>query len=123
MKHARDDYNSRIQDLAGLIPDDEPVFLLRGQDKCAADTVRWWAAQAELINASAEIVEIARGQACLMDLWCYNHRGGKVPDLPAKANQTQAMLRTVMLNQPILTQTLAEALPKSWPAIKEELGL
>lgn len=32
MKHARDDYN-RIQDPAGKIPEDEPVFLLRGQDK------------------------------------------------------------------------------------------
>ena len=29
MKHARDDYN-RIQDPAGKIPEDEPVFLLRG---------------------------------------------------------------------------------------------
>ena len=32
MKHAREDYN-RIQDPAGLIPADEPVFLLRGQDE------------------------------------------------------------------------------------------
>lgn len=32
MKHARKDYN-RIQDPAGLIPDNEPVFLVRGQDK------------------------------------------------------------------------------------------
>jgi len=32
MKHARKDYD-RIQDPAGLIPDDEPVFLFRAQDK------------------------------------------------------------------------------------------
>lgn len=31
MKHAREDYN-RIQDPAGLIPDGEPVFLIRGKD-------------------------------------------------------------------------------------------
>lgn len=30
MLHAREDYN-RFQDPEGLIPDDEPVFLLRGQ--------------------------------------------------------------------------------------------
>lgn len=32
MIHAREDYN-RIQDPKGLIPQDEPVFLLRGQDR------------------------------------------------------------------------------------------
>lgn len=31
MKHAREDYN-RIQDPLNLIPENEPVFLLRGQD-------------------------------------------------------------------------------------------
>lgn len=33
MLHARKDYNRRIQDSGNLIPDNEPVFLLRGQDK------------------------------------------------------------------------------------------
>jgi hypothetical protein len=42
MIHARADYN-RIQDPANKIPQDEPVFLLRGQDKVAAATVRVWA--------------------------------------------------------------------------------
>ena len=42
MIHARDDYN-RIQDPAGLIPADEPVFLLRGQDPAAPNTVDRWA--------------------------------------------------------------------------------
>ena len=32
MKHLRDDYN-RIQDPAGKIGEDEPVFLLRAQDR------------------------------------------------------------------------------------------
>ena len=35
MKHARSDYQARIQDVAGLIPADEPVFFIRGQDKAA----------------------------------------------------------------------------------------
>lgn len=35
MKHARDDYNQRIQDSADLIPEDEPVFLFRAQDALA----------------------------------------------------------------------------------------
>lgn len=35
MLHARDSYNERIQDSANVIPEKEPVFLLRGQDKLA----------------------------------------------------------------------------------------
>ena len=42
MKHAREDYN-RIQDPSGLIPEAEPVFLLRGQDELAAPTLRYYA--------------------------------------------------------------------------------
>ncbi|MCG7932122.1 MAG: hypothetical protein N0E44_18990 [Candidatus Thiodiazotropha lotti] len=42
MKHARSDYN-RIQDPDRKIPDDEPVFLLRAQDKYAAEVVRFYA--------------------------------------------------------------------------------
>jgi hypothetical protein len=32
MLHARNDYNARIQDSDNIIPQDEPVFLLRAQD-------------------------------------------------------------------------------------------
>jgi len=42
MLHARDDYN-RIQDPAGRIGDDEPVFLLRAKDKAAPAALRCWA--------------------------------------------------------------------------------
>lgn len=41
MIHARNDYQ-RIQDPANKIPADEPVFLLRAQDKTAAEVVRYW---------------------------------------------------------------------------------
>jgi hypothetical protein len=43
MKHSREDYNSRIQDSAGIIGIDEPVFLLRAQDENAHAAVRAWA--------------------------------------------------------------------------------
>lgn len=76
MIHARADYN-RIQDPAGLIPDDEPVFLLRGQDALAAKHVRDWAEHAELRGASPEIVKAARDQADRMDAWPKK----KLPDL------------------------------------------
>lgn len=42
MKHARPDYD-RIQDPAGAIPADEPVFLLRAQDELSARIVDYYA--------------------------------------------------------------------------------
>lgn len=81
MKHARDDYN-RIQDPANKIPADEPVFLLRGQDKAAPEAVRRWAAMAAHYGASADIVAKAKDQATLMEAWQAT-QAGKVPDLPA----------------------------------------
>lgn len=68
MKHARDDY-SHIQDHTGKIPEDEPVFLLRGQDTHAPAVVRLWARLAENGGASAEIVDSAYAQAVAMDAW------------------------------------------------------
>lgn len=62
MNHARHDYN-RIQDPAGLIPDDMPVFLLLGKDKHAAATVRYWADRVELSGGDPAIVQLARDQA------------------------------------------------------------
>lgn len=41
MLHALGDY-TRIQDPANKIPAEEPVFLLRAQDKTAAEVVRYW---------------------------------------------------------------------------------
>ena len=37
MKHARPDYQKRIVDLEHLIPEDEPVLLIRGQDEFASE--------------------------------------------------------------------------------------
>jgi len=40
MLHARKDYNERVQDTAKQIPEDEPVFLLRGQDALAIGAMK-----------------------------------------------------------------------------------
>ena len=53
MKHARTDYD-RIQDPAGKIPADEPVFLLRAQDQTAADTVEYWIRQNKKLLKTAK---------------------------------------------------------------------
>jgi len=63
-----------------IIPKDEPVFLLRGQDKYAARAVRFWA---DLVDMDAnggtpEIAETARAHAKKMAAW----EPKKTPDLP-----------------------------------------
>lgn len=83
MRHARVDYQ-RIQDPAGLIPADEPVFLLRGKDLAAPATVLRWSDLAEQLGAAPTIVEAARRQAQAMIEWQAAH-GSQVPDLPEGA--------------------------------------
>ena len=68
MKHARRDYN-RIQDPAGKIPVDEPVFLLRAQDVTAAAIVREWADLNERLGGDPQAIRMARNHAALMQAW------------------------------------------------------
>lgn len=53
MKHAREDYD-RIQDPLGLIPEDEPVFLLRAQDRLACQAVAYYAYLCSLYQVRPE---------------------------------------------------------------------
>jgi hypothetical protein len=80
MKHAREDYN-RIQDPAGLIGEDEPVFLLRAKDKTAPNIVRKWAM--EQVNQGSEdpCIEVALKWADTMEEW-QKVNGCKLADLP-----------------------------------------
>lgn len=87
MLHARTDYQ-RIQDPAGLIPEDEPVFLLRAQDIIAPDVVRHWAYMAKQLYTSdadvpkmAHLCNLAMTHAVRMEAWQAEHRA-KVPDVP-----------------------------------------
>lgn len=68
MKHARDDYD-RIQDPAGIIPDDEPVFLLRAQDCAAPASVRCWAEVNDELGGDPAMSKLARDHADLMSAW------------------------------------------------------
>jgi hypothetical protein len=68
MLHARKDY----QDLEALdkkIPKNEPVFVLRGQDLAAADTVRYYAQRNAELNGSAEVTKTSIQHAAKMDHW------------------------------------------------------
>lgn len=69
MLHAREDYNPRIQDSEGKIPADEPVFLLRAQDKVAATLVRIWALLHREAGGDEDIAVMAENWAEYMDRW------------------------------------------------------
>lgn len=68
MKFTREDYNQRIIDTAGKIPDDEPVFLLRAQDVHAPETLIHYTKL--LIEAgNIEMAEELRAHARKMIVW------------------------------------------------------
>lgn len=78
MKHARPDYD-RIQDPAGLIPEGEPVFLLRGQDRLAPWLVALYGVLVRLSGGDKEIARRSLAQARAMRAWPRR----KWPDMPA----------------------------------------
>jgi hypothetical protein len=75
-----------------IIPDDEPVFLLRAKDITAPDTVRAWAEYRRMTRrAAADVAHIpyddtekrAREWAEEMEQYAAEHyEGGKIPDTP-----------------------------------------
>lgn len=84
MKFSREDYNGRIVDLEEKIPENEPVFLLRGQDEFASLALKEYCKilekEAKLTN-SKELFLMAkdvREQARQMLLWKFS----KKPDTP-----------------------------------------
>lgn len=79
MLHAREDYN-RIQDPEKLIPANEPVFLLRGQDKFAPELLLRWAAKLRLDGGQPEMAEMIENHAQKMIEWQKNKKM-KRPDL------------------------------------------
>ena len=60
-------------DRAGM---DEPIFVLRAQDRLAAGVVRQWADAAELGGTKPEIVAEARSVANEMDAWPFHKHPG-----------------------------------------------
>jgi len=82
LKHARPDYD-RIQDPAGLIPEDEPVFLIRGQDMAAIEAIKAWIFFAHRFGASDEILSAAAEHCKRIEDWQESIGRIKIPDLPS----------------------------------------
>ncbi len=85
MLHARPDYNRRIQDSENKIPQDEPVFLLRGQDIFAPELLLRWAAKMRLYAKDKDMAEtmakMVEEHAMKMLEWQKNGENRKEPDI------------------------------------------
>ena len=79
MKHAREDYN-RFQDPLNKIPEDEPVFLIRGQDIVGPDVLRHYASLAMNNGADKVLVNAVLEHAKAMEEWQIKHKW-KIPDM------------------------------------------
>ena len=90
MKHARTDYQDRIIDQLGEIPEDEPVFLLRAKDILAPEIVRSWAeAYAMHRDADAYVMQMAKEHADAMAQYAAEHYNrGQLPTIPDEAIPT-----------------------------------
>lgn len=88
MRHARPDYEGRFIDTGApgrpdhVIPDDEPVLLVRGQDRCAPATARRWADQNDAFGGDPEMSRLVREHAVLIEEW-QALNGSKLADMPA----------------------------------------
>lgn len=60
---------TRGEGCLGKAFDDEPLFILRGNDKLAPDMVRSWAAWADVHRCPSEKVAEARRLATAMEAW------------------------------------------------------
>lgn len=85
MLHSRKDYQERIQDSAGLIPEGEPVFFVRAQDVTAPEVVKFWAELAKEYGALPNIITAAREHMERMIEWQREH-GMKIPDMPEECD-------------------------------------
>lgn len=66
-----------------IIPDDEPVFIIRAKDIVGPETVRMWAQFSEDAGADSELVFKVREWAQEMENYAAIHyNGGKVADTP-----------------------------------------
>lgn len=79
MLHARPDYN-RIQDPAGKIGDDEPVFLLRAQDLAMVETLEAYVTAAARVGAKDNVFKAVNQHIARVKKW-QRENPTKAPDL------------------------------------------
>ena len=79
MLHEREDYQ-RIQDPAGKIGENEPVFLVRAQDILAPEIMRLWAMLHRVQGGDPHMSELVEKHAEKTKQWQGTH-GCRIADL------------------------------------------
>ncbi len=111
MRHHRSDYG-RLQDPAGIIPLQEPVFLLRGEDVLAPQVLEFYA---DLLEEAA--VEPPRGLIAMVRAWAAEMLGFQMhpdgnavaPSCPESARPTSLLYSTLPGTSERVTEVLAAA--------------
>ena len=85
MIHAREDYKC-IQDPSGKIPEDEPVFLLRGQDPLAPRLLKIWANELARQGGDVNMCKMVSEHSNAMIAWQKTHPT-HIPDLPTNPSK------------------------------------
>lgn len=80
MKHARADYDE-IQDPREEIPEDEPVFILRGQDVCTPVAMQAYIDSARFNGATENFIAAIDAHLVRVNEWQRDVKK-KVPDMP-----------------------------------------
>jgi len=91
MIFGRKDYNKRIIDLENLIPEDEPVFFLRGSDILAPELLLKWATNLRLKGGDPATARNAEDHAQRMIEWQKTH-DVKIPDMYSDSEDTRLLL-------------------------------
>jgi hypothetical protein len=93
MKHAREEYNTRIVDLDNKILEDEPVFLLRGQDKCFVPMLQLYLFMVSITTGDVEVIKSLYSHIAYGEAWqTVNKDRVKFADLPIPENGNQEAL-------------------------------
>lgn len=94
MKFGRTDYNRRIVDTENKIPEDEPCFLLRGQDSLAPKLLLMWAMELRLNGGDVSMAIEAEAHAQEMLRWQKDHKV-KTPDMYRQSNEKKFILESI----------------------------
>lgn len=94
MNFGRDDYSKNFIDSNGLIPENEPVFLLRSTDKFSPRLLLMWAMEVRLAGGDPQMAEAVEAQAQKMIEWQREH-GSKTPDMYKESPQKQFILSKI----------------------------
>lgn len=79
MRHGRPDYNRRIIDLDGEIPEDEPVLFIRGRDPAALAAARAYVHEIQRLGGPLVVVGRMADQADSIEVYQRTH-GTRMPD-------------------------------------------